>query len=49
MKLMYIIVRQDNEEDVTTALIKKNFRITKLSTSGGFLKKGSLRNFFCLQ
>ena len=49
MKLMYIIVRQDNEEDVTTALIKKNFRITKLSTSGGFLKKGNTTLMSCVE
>ena len=40
---------QDNEEDVTTALIKKNFRITKLSTSGGFLKKGNTTLMSCVE
>lgn len=49
MKLMYIIVRQDNEEDVTNALIKQNFRITKLSTSGGFLKKGNATLMSCVK
>ena len=48
MKLMYIIVREDNEEDVVNALIKKNFRITKLSTSGGFLKKGNTTLMSCV-
>ena len=49
MKLMYIIVRQDNETDVINALIKENFRITKLATSGGFLRKGNTTLFSCCQ
>ena len=49
MKLMYIIVRQDNEPDVVNALIKENFRITKLATSGGFLRKGNTTLFSCVQ
>ena len=49
MKLMYIIVRQDNESDVIDALIKENFVITKLSTSGGFLRRGNTTLLSCLQ
>ena len=49
MKLMYIIVRQDNEGDVVDALIKENFQITKLSTSGGFLRKGNTTLLSCVQ
>lgn len=49
MKLMYIIVRQDNETDVVDTLIKNNFRITKLATSGGFLKRGNTTLFTCCQ
>ena len=49
MKLMYIIVRQDNEADVVDALIKENFVITKLATSGGFLRRGNTTLFSCLQ
>ena len=48
MKLMYIIVRQDNESDVVNALISENFIITKLSTSGGFLRKGNTTLFSCV-
>ena len=48
MKLMYIIVRQDNETDVVNSLIKENFRITKLATSGGFLKRGNTTLFSCV-
>lgn len=49
MKLMYIIVRQDNEADVVNALIKENFMITKLATSGGFLRKGNTTLLSCCQ
>ena len=49
MKLMYIIVRQDNEADVVNALIAENFRFTKLATSGGFLRKGNTTLFSCVE
>ena len=48
MKLMFIIVRQDNENDVINSLIKNNFQITKLATSGGFLKKGNTTLMSCI-
>lgn len=31
----------DNEDDVTTSLTKHKFSVTRLSTTGGFLKKGN--------
>ena len=49
MKLMYIIVRQDNETDVVNALIENNYMITKLSTSGGFLRRGNTTLLSCIQ
>ncbi len=42
MKLIYAIVRNDNEDDVTSALSKNGFSITKLNTTGGFLRKGNV-------
>ena len=41
MKLVYAIVRNDNEDDVVTALMQDHFVVTRLSTTGGFLKKGN--------
>jgi len=41
MKLIYAIVRYDNEDEVINALTKKRYSITKLATTGGFLKKGN--------
>ena len=49
MKLMYIIVRQDNESDVINALLAEHFVITKLATSGGFLRKGNTTLFSCVE
>ena len=37
----YAIIRYDNEDDVTTSLTKHKFSVTRLSTTGGFLKKGN--------
>jgi len=42
MKLIYAIVRNDNEDDVTSALSKNGYSITKLNTTGGFLRKGNV-------
>lgn len=41
MKLIYAIVRNDNEDDVMDALMHANFQVTKLATTGGFFKKGN--------
>lgn len=49
MKLIYIIVRQDNESDVVDSLIKEKFMITKLATSGGFLRRGNTTLFSCVE
>ena len=40
MKLIYAIIRNDNEDDVIQALMQEHFVVTRLSTTGGFLKKG---------
>ena len=42
MKLIYAIIRNDNEDDVTSALNKEGYSVTKLATTGGFLKKGNV-------
>ena len=41
MKLIYAIVRYDNEDEVINALTKERYSVTKLATTGGFLKKGN--------
>lgn len=42
MKLVYAIIRNDNEDEVTAALNKHQYFVTKLSTVGGFLRKGNI-------
>ena len=41
MKLIYAIVRNDNEDDVMDAMNKDHFQVTKLASTGGFLRKGN--------
>jgi uncharacterized protein YaaQ len=41
MKLLLAIVSNDDAHDVTNALNKANFIVTRLSTSGGFLRAGN--------
>ena len=41
MKLVYAIVRNDNEDDVISQLTQQHYSVTRLSTTGGFLKKGN--------
>lgn len=41
MKLIYAIIRNDNEDDVTSALMKERFQVTRLASTGGFLRKGN--------
>lgn len=41
MKLVYAIVRNDNEDDVISLLNQNHYSVTRLSTTGGFLKKGN--------
>ena len=38
MKLVYAIVRNDNEDDVVSLLNQNHYSVTRLSTTGGFLK-----------
>lgn len=41
MKLVYVIVRNIDSGDVTLALNKKSFYVTKLASTGGFLREGN--------
>ncbi len=41
MKLIYVIVRDIDSVDVTKKLNKKGFYVTKLASTGGFLKEGN--------
>ncbi|WP_244834318.1 cyclic-di-AMP receptor [Clostridium sp. BJN0001] len=41
MKLIIAIVQDDDASDVIETLTDENYRVTKLSTTGGFLKSGN--------
>lgn len=41
MKLILVIVRNIDSGDVTLALNKKGFYVTKLASTGGFLREGN--------
>lgn len=41
MKLIYAIVRSDDDSRVIEALNKQSYSVTKLATTGGFLKSGN--------
>lgn len=41
MKLVLAIVGNDDQSSVLSALTAENFQVTKLATTGGFLKAGN--------
>lgn len=41
MKLMLIIVRDDDADQVTQELIQSEFRVTRMASTGGFLRRGN--------
>jgi uncharacterized protein YaaQ len=41
MKLMIIIVRDTDSETVTQKLIENEYRITRMASTGGFLRRGN--------
>jgi len=41
MKMIIAIIRDDDSETVSQALIKSGFRVTTIASTGGFLRKGS--------
>ena len=42
MKLILAIVSNDDASDVSSALTKENFYVTRLATTGGFLMSGNI-------
>lgn len=41
MKLVFSIINSDDAPAVSAALTENNFQVTKLATTGGFLKAGN--------
>jgi len=42
MKLLLAIVRNDSAGDVVSALNEQGFRVTRISTTGGFWRRGNV-------
>ena len=41
MKMVFAIINQDDTNKVVTEIMKAGFQVTKLATTGGFLKAGN--------
>ena len=41
MKLMIIIIRDQDSEPVVQRLIQNNYRVTRMASSGGFMRRGN--------
>ncbi|WP_042353298.1 cyclic-di-AMP receptor [Bacillus massiliigorillae] len=41
MKMIIAVVQDKDSHKLSTALVEHNFRVTKLATTGGFLKSGN--------
>lgn len=49
MKLIYAIINEDDTESVVEELNKADYKVTKLSTTGGFLKRGNTTLMICTE
>jgi uncharacterized protein YaaQ len=41
MKMILAILRDEDSENVSMALIKSEFRVTRIASTGGFFRRGS--------
>lgn len=41
MKLIIAILRDEDSESISQALISEGFRVTRIASTGGFLRRGS--------
>lgn len=41
MKLIIAIIRDEDSEPVSQALVSAGFRVTRIASTGGFLRRGS--------
>jgi uncharacterized protein YaaQ len=42
MKLMFVIIRDKDNENVVQALVEKGYRVTRMASTGGFLRRGNV-------
>jgi uncharacterized protein YaaQ len=41
MKLIFVIIRDSDNEPVSQALVREGYRVTRIASTGGFLRRGS--------
>ena len=41
MKMIVAILRDEDSENVSHALVQSNFRVTRIASTGGFFRRGS--------
>jgi uncharacterized protein YaaQ len=42
MKLMFVIIRDNDSDGVVQALVENEFRVTRVASTGGFLRHGNV-------
>ncbi len=42
MKLLFIVVRDSDADAVVQALVENNYRVTRMASTGGFLRHGNV-------
>ncbi len=42
MKLMIVIVRDTDDETIIQELVKQSYRVTRMASTGGFLRRGNV-------
>jgi uncharacterized protein YaaQ len=42
MKLMFVIIRDKEDENVVQALVENNYRVTRVASTGGFMRHGNV-------
>jgi uncharacterized protein YaaQ len=42
MKLMIVIVRDLDDENVVQAMVQNGYRVTRMASTGGFLRRGNI-------
>ena len=42
MKLMFVVIRDKENENVIQALVEKDYRVTRVASTGGFLRHGNV-------
>ena len=47
MKLVLAIIHDEDAQKLTTALNRSNFQVTKLASTGGFLRVGNTTMLIC--